>query len=286
MNIQEWLNNAFRELKNSETPRLDAEVLLCYTLRQDKAWVYAHIDHELQEPILNSLATLLERRKTGEPIGYILASSEFYGREFVVNKHTLIPRPESENIVDLLLKEIHSSGKEQPLTVVDIGTGSGCLIVTAAAEIAKQISPTHTKTYFVATDISTEALKAARANANKHSVKVDFYSGSLLEPISSQLALSPAGQLYVLANLPYVPDTYQINSGAQHEPALALFGGPDGLDLYRKLFSQLRTLPNKNVVIITESLTHQHADLAAIATLNGYNQTQTKDLVQTFNLTA
>jgi release factor glutamine methyltransferase len=285
MNVINWTTDAKRQLESySTTPRLDAEVLVSSALGKTRSWTLAHHDFMISQAELSRLNKQLKRRLGGEPIAYIHASSEFYGREFVVNKNTLIPRPESENIVDLLLNEIRSTDKEQPLTVVDIGTGSGCLIVSAAAEIAKQISPTHTKTYFVATDISAEALKIARTNAEKHSVKIEFYSGSLLEPITSQLALSATGQLYILANLPYVPDSYQINSGAMHEPKLALYGGPDGLDLYRDMFAQLSTLPNKNVVVITESLIEQHLALEAIAQLHYYKQTTKKDLIQVFSI--
>lgn len=285
MTISEWLVFATESLQTSSTPRLDAEVLLCHALKKDRAWLLAHPDQSLQGLTLQSLSRLVERRKKNEPVTYILGKCEFYGREFLVNKNVLVPRPESETTIDLLKKLIDNSHKptlleDGPLTdggdviVVDVGTGSGVLAITAKLELPNA--------QVIAIDIDPKCLKLASKNAKNHNIDIELVQSDLL----SQLSTVNGKPLTVLANLPYIPNDYPINEAAKHEPKLALFGGDDGLDLYRQLFKQLSkfTVNSLQITVLTESLVFQHSELAKIAKKDGFKQTNEQDLIQVFQL--
>lgn len=262
MKINDWLvqtSSVFGVW--DETPRLDAEVLLCHVMNKERAWVLAHPDYELQKANLENLEKLLDRRKKAEPIAYILGKCEFYGREFLVDKNVLVPRPESESIVDMLKRQ-KSVG-----VIIDVGTGSGALAITTKLEM--------TIAKVIAVDIDPSSLKMAKKNAEKHKVDIEFLESDLL----SSLPTINYKPLTILANLPYVPTNYTINEPAKHEPKLALFGGEDGLELYRRLFDQLKEKP---ATVFTESLPFQHAKLQKIAKSAGYKQTHKQDLIQMF----
>jgi len=267
MNISEWLEKTTTTLQNKgTTPRLDAEVFLCHVLGKDRAEILAHSDDDLEEASASKLKKLIARRKKNEPIAYILGKSEFYCREFFINKDVLVPRPESETMIDLL----RDQGVEG--VIVDVGTGSGALAVTAKLELPA--------TEVFAIDIDPNCIKLAEKNAQNHDARIDFFTGNLLEPyLKLKTKNSP---LIILANLPYVPNGYQINEAARHEPELAIFGGMDGLDLYRELFSQISHLKSKICFVFTESLPEQHQELESLAKKAGYKQISARDLIQVF----
>lgn len=264
MKINDWLATAQAELDAADiaTARLDALVLLEDCLVRDRAFILAHSDGELTDEQLEVLASQLARRKHHEPLAYIRGKTEFYGRDFLVNSHVLEPRPESEAIIDCLKQLAPAEA-----VIADIGTGSGALAITAKLELpASKV---------LAVDVDPKCLEVARQNATRHAVELQFMSGSLLEP------LKDARPDILLCNLPYVPDDFQINKAATHEPDLALFGGPDGLDLYRQLFKQTEgfTAPP---LVIAESMPSQHAALDIIARQHGYEQQQTDGFIQVF----
>jgi release factor glutamine methyltransferase len=269
MNINQWLNQACALLKSSSIPtaRLDCLVLLEGTLQKHRAWILAHQDeYQLTKKQLKLLDQQVQRRVKHEPLAYIRGKSEFYGKEFFVNNHTLQPRPETETMIDLL-KKINTSNIQ---TIVDVGTGSGAIAVTA-----KTLYP---KLNVIGTDIDKQCITAAKKNAKKHNVRIDFFQGNLIEPLKNTVTQN----WIILANLPYVPDSHTINQAAMFEPRHAIFGGKDGLDLYRQLFQQLQTLPAQQAHIFTESLPPTHGMLASIADGNGYRLVQTHDFVQHF----
>jgi release factor glutamine methyltransferase len=288
MKNSEWLTEAAERLEKVgiETARLDALVLLCDVTGKSRAHLLAHPELELSNKQQSALRKLLTRRMEHEPLAYIRGKTEFYGREFYVNYNVLEPRPESETIISLLknlLVDTPTScakdgplrkkvlSEDQPRTVVDVGTGSGALAITAKLEWPEVEA--------VAIDVSPDCLEVARKNASQHSADITFLIGNLLEPITSNPLASP---LIILANLPYVPDDYQINSAAKHEPRLAIFGGKDGLDLYRTMFDQLAEYDSGEIFVITESLPFQHPELLNIATTHSYTQIVEKDLIQVF----
>jgi len=285
MDIHELLAESTKKLKNDGIPtaRLDALVLLEDYLKKDRAWILAHPDAKIAKS--NKLFIhSIERRAQHEPLAYIRGRTEFYGREFLVDKLVLVPRPESETMIDLALKvigerledRVNASPEDGPRAVVDVGTGSGALAITMKLEMPR--------VEVIGVDISSDCLKIAKRNAAELGADIKFYQGNLLAPLSNLKPLT--SNLVILANLPYVPDGYSINEAAKHEPKLALFGGPDGLNLYRRLFKQLPkfTVDGLRLTVLTESLNFQHAELTRIAKKAGYEQIASRDLIQVFGL--
>ncbi|NBU33376.1 peptide chain release factor N(5)-glutamine methyltransferase [bacterium] len=267
MTINKHLLDAAKQLK-TPTPRLDAEVLLCFVLGKDKAWLRAHDDAALTDEQIKKYLKFVTRRALGEPLAYIVGSKEFYGRDFVVNKHVLVPRPESESFIELL-KELKNNTTIHGFlhSVIDIGTGSGCLAITTKLEFPD--------TFVTATDISSAALKVAIANALHYETPVVFKKQSLLTG-------DKQGYDVILANLPYVPEAMQ-NPSIMREPAKALFSGADGLDQYHKLFKQLS---DKHIrFVLTESLLLQHEAIILLAKAASYELIKTDGLVQAFRKT-
>ncbi len=296
MTIGLFLNEAVSKLKNSSIPtaRLDAEVIVAGILGVDRSWLQAHGEDELPTNKEAELLKKIEQRTKNEPVAYILGYKEFYGRSFIVNKDVLVPRPESETMIELLLEEYEaiSTKYEDEIQVVDIGTGSGNLIITATLELAK-ISNLKSQISFLGLDISKPALEIAEKNAKKLGANIEFKEFDLTkDELSSTLppAGGPQSSICILANLPYVPDNYPINDPAKYEPKIALFSGDDGLDLYRELFKLLSQESRvksqhttQNNLIITESLLEQHGALQAIAVSAGFKLIQSKDLIQVFS---
>ena len=209
---------------DTEEAALDAELLTRHALGWDRATLVARLRDEPPPALDSALAPLAERRLRREPMAYILGVQEFWGRDFMVGRGVLIPRPETELIVEEALAWTASAHGTDPLTVLDVGTGSGCLAATLALELPQAI--VH------ATDISPDALAIARENADRLGATVTFHRASLLGGLS--------GLSLIVANPPYVARSdYE---GLQpevrlYEPETALVGGDDGLDLVRALVS-------------------------------------------------
>jgi release factor glutamine methyltransferase len=272
MNISTWLREATGQLKQDgiATARLDCIVLLEDILAKDRSWILAHLEEELSATQANVLQASISRRQKHEPLAYIRGKTEFYGREFIVNRHVLEPRPESETIIELLKQSTVTTPSEH---IIDVGTGSGALAITAKLEV-----PIANVT---AIDIDPECIKVARKNAEKHGADITFLEGDLLSPLIETLGSDTS--LTLLANLPYVPDAHQINQAALMEPRLAIFGGEDGLDLYWQMFSQIREFNLLVTALITESLPSQHQKLTDIAEQFGYQQVIEDDFIQVFS---
>ena len=272
MSTEEWLRSATAKLAAAgiATGRLDALVLLEDTLRTDRALLLAHPDTPLDAMQTRQLTKLINRRATHEPLAYIRQKTEFYGREFYVDHHVLEPRPESETMIDLL-KDL--PGLEVQ-TIIDVGTGSGALAITAKLELPQA--------RVVAIDIDTGCLRVAARNGASHQAHIRFATGDLLAPCSAQQL---DGSI-LLCNLPYVPDTFQINPAAMQEPRRAIFGGTDGLDLYRQLFSQIRERRLAPAYVLAESMPPQHTALQSIANNASFVLTRTIDFVQVFKAAA
>lgn len=208
---------------HQDCARLDSETLLLHLIEKDKAWLIAHFEEELSEAEVRPYATLLERRYHGEPIQYITGETEFFGLFFRITPDVLIPRPETEHLVE---KVIELAARFESLRIADIGTGSGCISV-ALAHYLPQAAIT-------AIDLSHAALSNARQNAvlNQVSSRIRLLEGDLLAPV--------AGESFdiIVSNPPYVPTADRSSLSVEvrdHEPALALFAGIDGLDVYRRL---------------------------------------------------
>lgn len=269
MTVDDWLKRSSGALEKAgiHTARLDSLVLLKDELRKDKSWILANLDYELTKTSAGRLNQRILRRSKHEPLAYIRGMSEFYGREFKVNEHTLEPRPETETMIELLknLPEAFDS-------IVDVGTGSGVIAISV-----KFLYP---NCKVIAIDIDTKCIQVAKQNALKHNVNIELFEGNLLKPINHKL-----NQWIICANLPYVPNSHTINSAAMFEPTHAIFGGEDGLDYYRQLFGQLIDFNHKPLYILTESLPFQHDELVTIAGQSGYSISKTEDFIQVFEST-
>ena len=206
-----------------EDAPLEAELLLRHTLKIDRTRLYLDLDQELSPEGEKAFGHLVERRLSGEPTAYITGRREFYGLEFYVNPHTLIPRPESELLVETALRLSQS----QPIsTIADIGTGCGAIAVSLALELPR------TKIY--ATDISAAALEVATINCQRHSVadRVCLIQGDMLEPVPEPIDL-------IVANLPYVKESEL--APENFEPLLALDGGAEGTESVSRLCRQAKS---------------------------------------------
>lgn len=267
MTIAEWLVPAMIKLRDAgvDSPRRDCLVLLEDTIQKDRAWVVAHPEYKLNQKVIQKLDELIKRRANREPLAYIRKRAWFYGRFFEVNPNVLIPRPESENFIELL-KEL------RPPAIIDIGTGSGVLAITAKLELPRAS--------VIATDTSSTALAIAQKNAATHKTDIQFVSGSLLDPLSDKQLKDSV----IIANLPYVPKNLITSPEITQEPSEALFSGEDGLKHYRKFWQQITGRPEKPSYILIESLESQHPNLEKLALEAGYKLDKTSILIQQFSL--
>lgn len=227
----------------------DAEILLAFALGQQRTWALAHPEYALSEKEEATLQDYIQRRRAGEPVAYITGEKEFYGRSFIVNQSVLIPRPATEELIDVTLRIL--KGEKVPGVIdadtdiviaspikdisgikyiIDIGTGSGCIAVTLALECPEK--------KIIATDISADALNVAKKNAERHKVldKIIFREGDCLDPIAD--ITEP---FLIVSNPPYIPQDVKLMKDVQDfEPHSALFSGKEGIDIIQKLVKQSR----------------------------------------------
>jgi release factor glutamine methyltransferase len=218
--------------ENIAAPRLTAEVLLGHALHRDRVWLYGHGNEELSEVGWIHYGRYLHERLNGKPTQYITGRQEFYGREFRVNPAVLIPRPETEHVVEAALAMLRPG-----MTVVDVGCGSGAIAVTLALESQARV---------IATDISFEALQVARDNARRLGARVEFIAGDLIAPLRCADV--------IVSNPPYVPATDLTalqREVRDYEPHVALFAGDTGLEIYQRLIADAqRVLRNGGHLIL------------------------------------
>jgi release factor glutamine methyltransferase len=227
VNIQTALLQGQRLLEDAKVaaPRLTAEVLLAHAIGRERPWLFAHSDEELREVWWIHYGRYLRERLQGKPTQHITGKQEFYGREFRVTPDVLIPRPETEHVVEAALEKAREARR-----IVDIGAGSGAIAITLALETGARV---------VGTDVSAAALRAAAGNAGRLGARVDFAVcdlGSALRAHAFDL---------VACNPPYVPsrDKSTIQREVRDfEPEVALYGGPDGLAVYRRLVPEAERL--------------------------------------------
>ena len=277
MNVKQALKNAFIELKqkNILSANLDAEVLLLEALNKnkDKSWLYINTNYELNKNEEKLFNNFISQRKKHKPVAYIINRKEFYGYDFYVDENVLIPRPETELIVDEVLEILEDksnklsftrfkrrrtnvcspsfetpSEKPASFTLIDIGTGSGCIIMSILNELTKNKKDKIIKSVF-ANDISKEAIKIAKINAKKYNLekKIKFINGDLEKALDKKIfsTVNNSDQVIITANLPYIKSsdykTLQPNV-KNYEPATALKGGEYGLDHIEKLIDLISEL--------------------------------------------
>jgi release factor glutamine methyltransferase len=241
-----------------ERARADAELLLLHLLGKDRAWLMAHRDEELAPAKAVLYTQLLERRREGEPVQYITGETEFYGLPFRTTRDVLIPRPETEHLVEKIIALAASLHEPH---IVDVGTGSGCIAVALAHKLPQaQIS---------AIDISAAALAVAEENAQQNGVAIRFLQGDLLAPV--------AGERFdlVVSNPPYVPSADRASLSVEvrdFEPATALFAGDDGLETYRNLIPAAFDALNPGGFVVLEIGYGQSPLVAELLARSGFAQ--------------
>lgn len=249
--INDWLADATRQLVFAEIPsaRLDSELILAHTLRKNRSYLHAHPEEPLTDRSIEIANARLSLRIERVPVAYIIGHKEFYGRQFSVTTATLIPRPESEALIELLKQVIPRNSsllKENPLRLIDVGTGSGALGITA-----KLLFPELSVTL---SDISRHALKIAEKNATNLHAEVSILQSNLL-------ADYPFTANIIIANLPYVDPEWERSPETEHEPASALFAANHGKALIYELLVQTKDKLINGGSLILEADPEQHNDI-------------------------
>lgn len=257
--VQSWLDQATRQLVLAHIPsaRLDTELILSHTLRKPRTWLYGHGDEPLDSRQIEIANARLDLRLDRVPVAYIIGHKEFYGRSFKVTTATLIPRPESETLIELLDEAVPKNAQliaERPLRLVDVGTGSGNLGITAKL--------THPELDVTLTDVSRHALNVAEDNAEALHANVETLQSNLLEtyPFTADI---------IVANLPYVDPEWERSPETDHEPETALFATNHGLALIFELLLQTKEKLSIGGKLILEADPEQHSAIKKEAALYG-----------------
>lgn len=247
LTVRAALRTGIAQLREASVPSftLAAELLLLHVLGRNRTWLYAHPDESISNSDAQKFSALLSRRAAGEPTQYLTGKQEFWGLEFDVTPDVLIPRPETEHVIEvaldrLALRELRANRPQKSegagLQIADIGTGSGCIAIALAKELPAA--------NFIATDISRAALSVAKRNAQRHAVsdRIDFRAANLLA-LDSPLATSHSSVSFdlIASNPPYIGRREADSLPREvrdHEPAAALFGGEEGYELYADLITQ------------------------------------------------
>ena len=251
MKIKDWLKGTQTQLTDAkvESARLDSLLILSMVLGKPKEWILANTDELIPRSKGRELDALVNQRAKHFPMAYMLGYREFYGHEFIVNQDVLIPRPETEELVDYIIKNA-----PQNAAILDVGTGSGCIAVS--------IKLARPDIEVTATDISKKALKVAKLNAKALKTVINFVHSDLF----SKFDILDSKFSIITANLPYVPtdSSHATNAEIDFEPKEALFSGYDGLDHYRKFFEQANNFLSPNGFIIIEHDPEQYSRLETI----------------------
>ena len=226
-----------------------------YELCNDhKINLYLEMDNEVDKELLEDFDKGIVRLLDGEPLNYVLGYSYFYGYRFIVNPDVLIPRPETEELVGLILSQYDEYFKGEKIKVCDVGTGSGAIAIALKKE--------EPNLDVYASDISAEALEVARINAQNNECDIHFLEGSMLEPyIDNDLKFD-----ILVSNPPYIKSVEKVDSAVfDYEPHVALFGGEDGLKFYREIFENAHKILNKKALAFFEMGYDQKEALSALA---------------------
>jgi len=257
--LEAWILEATQKLQNAAIPsaRLDAELLLAHTLRKPRTWLHGHGDDPLDDRTNEIASARLDLRLDRVPVAYIIGHKEFYGHQFKVTTATLIPRPESEALIELLKEALPKNERlivDRPIRLVDVGTGSGNLGITA-----KLLEPELSVTLV---DTSRHALTVAEENASTLHANVELLQSDLL-------SLYPYAADIIIANLPYVDTKWERSPETNHEPASALFAPNNGLAHIFELIAQTKEKLALGGSLILEADPTQHAAIQKEASTCG-----------------
>lgn len=262
--IRELLDRLITQFENNKisSPKQNAETIISHILKMKRLDIYLHLKNEMSETELNSILLITERRKKCEPLQYILGETEFYGYKFKVNKSVLIPRPETELLVEKIIKEENNVN-----SILEIGTGSGAIVIALKKHFQNSI--------VLASDVSKDALKTAAENAVLNSVQLEFVKSDIFENIAGRFDL-------IISNPPYIsPDEYEQLpiEIRDHEPKSALQAENNGLYYYEKILQNAKEHLTKSGKIYFEIGYDQAEKIADIAKENGFSKIKVfKDL--------
>ncbi|MDR0979706.1 MAG: peptide chain release factor N(5)-glutamine methyltransferase [Candidatus Nomurabacteria bacterium] len=271
--VADWLTEAEKVLAQAKvlSPHLDAGLLLTTAMSisekqpLDRSQVYARASVPLDADTLDMADKFLERRKNREPLAYIAEKKEFYGREFTITSSVLVPRPETETIIDIVKALPLKSPK-----IVDVGTGSGVIGITLALELPNA--------KLTLSDLSSAACTIASYNMRMLGVGAKIVQSNLMKDVFGTYDL-------VVANLPYVDRDWEVSPETAFEPERALFASDEGMFYIKKLLQEAKTKLTKSGLVIIEADTRQHAKLIDFADKNDYKHRLTKGLILVFSLT-
>lgn len=263
MDIRTAMKQGLAQLRDAQVPSytLAAELLLLHVLGRDRTWMYSHPEEEISVANADSYTTLIRRRAAGEPTQHLTGKQEFWGLEFEVTRDVLIPRPETEHVIEVALdrlavRELRAGRRQKTdgtgLFIAEIGTGSGCIAIVLAKELPGAA--------IIATDISAAALAVARRNAARHNVgsRVHLLECNLLDGLhDSPLATGHSPLLFdlVVSNPPYIgrrEATTLMREVREHEPEIALYGGKEGYELYAGLIAEAGTRLKPGGILVLE----------------------------------
>lgn len=254
--LLQWTQQFFSQ-KGIESPRLDAEILLAHVLQKERIYLYAHYDEPMNAIELTAYRNMVKKRASRMSVAHILGKKAFMGLDFQVSTDVLIPRPETEMLVETVLA---LTEKESPIAIADIGTGSGAILISVLHYLPKATG--------CGVDISPKALAMAKKNGEACQVaeRVTWYEGDLYGPLQGQVFD------WIVSNPPYLTaeDMKQLQPEVQYDPQLALFGGTDGLDVYRRLAADGVTYLRAGGYMAVEIGAGQASDVIAIFTDTGW----------------
>jgi len=256
--ILKWTEQYFKD-KGIESPRLDAEVLLAHVLEKQRIYLYVHFDEPLQPGELAAYREMIKKRVLRVPVAQILGEKEFMGLTFKVTADTLVPRPDTEILVQAAVDRLRAMAGEEPLRFADIGTGSGAICLSVLHYLSDTVADT--------VDISPAARAVAEENAASLGLadRITFHTGDLLQPLSG---ISFAA---ILSNPPYIPEADIATLAPEvrlKEPHTALSGGQDGLDFYRRLAKEAPAMLVPGGFTAFEVGIHQAGDVADLLKAN------------------
>ena len=242
MTVRELIRQSEEMLDEKNKDCNVAKVLFYHLAHKEPHQLYLMMDEEVDEDLYQAFQEGMQRYMNGEPIQYIKGKETFFSRDFIVNENVLIPRYETEEVVENILYRIDDYFEDyQIIDLCDVGTGSGAIAISLALE--------EPKLKVVATDISEDALDVARLNAKELKAHVEFYQGDMLEPLINR---NRKVDIFV-SNPPYIPNNQEIESVVKdNEPHVALFGGQDGLYFYRKIFSKVKEVIKDRALLAFE----------------------------------
>ncbi|MBN8512238.1 MAG: peptide chain release factor N(5)-glutamine methyltransferase [Rickettsiales bacterium] len=271
MQIKEILKVALKKLPDSSTPNLDARILLAYCAGISQEQLLLQYNDHIDKKTISCFFELIERRSKHEPIAYLVGKQEFYGLEFEVNNNVLIPRPDTELLVETVISDCHSLSANNYIDILDLGTGSGAIAIALAKNLPKA--------RITATDISLNALEIAKKNSNKHNVEsqIQFLQGNWF------LAIKGADKKfdYIVSNPPYIAENEKnfMTSSTLYEPKISLFAEDKGLNAYIKIIEMASNYLKQGAKLVLEIGFLQNAQVVTLLTQAGYNSIKmVKDL--------